>query len=63
MALESRLAEALLGFDRLDAAWPRGRTAIERAEIGRRNGGTTSINLGVILEMSDKLAALGPGVD
>ena len=33
--LEQRLADALLGFERLDAAWPRGRTAIERAEIDR----------------------------
>ncbi len=36
VALESRLAEALLEFERLDAAWPKGRTAIERAKIGRR---------------------------
>ncbi len=35
VALEQRLAERLLAFERLDAAWPRGRTAIERAEIGR----------------------------
>ncbi len=34
--LEQRLAERLLTFERLDAAWPRGRTAIERAEIGRQ---------------------------
>ena len=36
VSLEQRLAERLLDFDLLDAAWPRGRTAIERAEIGRR---------------------------
>ncbi len=36
VALEQRLAERLLDFERLDAAWPRGRTAIERAEIGRQ---------------------------
>ena len=34
--LESRLAERLLDFERLDAAWPRGRTVIERAGIGRQ---------------------------
>ncbi len=34
--LEHQLAFALLEFERLDAAWPRGCTAIERAEIGRR---------------------------
>ncbi len=33
--LEQRLAERLLAFERLDEAWPSGRTAIERAEIGR----------------------------
>ena len=32
---ESRLAERLLDFETMDAAWPKGRTAIERAEIGR----------------------------
>ena len=36
-ASETRPAlERLLDFDLLDEAWPRGRTAIERAEIGRR---------------------------
>ncbi len=35
VALESHHAAALIRFDELDAAWPRGRTAIERAEIGR----------------------------
>ena len=34
-ALEQRLAERLLAFETMDAAWPKGRTAIERAEIGR----------------------------
>lgn len=34
--LEERLTAALLGFDRLDDAWPKGATAVERAEIGRR---------------------------
>ncbi len=34
-ALEQRLAERLLDFELLDEAWPRGRTAIERAESGR----------------------------
>ncbi len=34
--LESRLAERLLDFELLDEAWPCGRTAIERAEIGRQ---------------------------
>ena len=35
-ALEQRLAERLLAFEHLDAAWPKGRTAIERTEIGRQ---------------------------
>ncbi len=35
-ALESCLAERLLDFDFLDEVWPRGRTAIERAGIGRQ---------------------------
>ncbi len=35
-ALEQRLTERLLAFERLDEAWPRGRTAVERAEIGRQ---------------------------
>ena len=29
VALESRLTDRLLDFKRLDAAWPKGRTAIE----------------------------------
>ncbi len=37
-ALEQRLAERLLAFERLDEAWPCGRTATERAEIGRQRG-------------------------
>ncbi len=36
MALEQQLAAALIRFDDLDAAWPRGRNAVERAGIGRR---------------------------
>ena len=35
-ALEQRLTERLLAFERLDEAWPQGRTAVERAEIGRQ---------------------------
>ncbi len=35
-ALEQRLAGRLLDFELLDEAWPRGRTATERAEIGRQ---------------------------
>ena len=42
VALEQRLAERLLDFNRLDTAWPCGRTAIERAEIGRRREDTLS---------------------
>ncbi len=34
-ALEHQLAERLPEFERLDAAWPKGCTAVERAEIGR----------------------------
>ncbi len=37
--LDWRLAEHLLAFVLLDKAWPRGRTAIERAEIGRQRNG------------------------
>ncbi len=36
VALEHQLAERLLAFETMDAAWPKGRTAIERAEIGRQ---------------------------
>ncbi len=32
--LEQRLTERLLDFERLDEAWPRGRTAVERADTG-----------------------------
>jgi hypothetical protein len=35
VALEQRLVQRLLAFELLDEAWPRGRTAVERAEIGR----------------------------
>ena len=38
VSLEQRLVERLLDFERLDEAWPRGRTAIERAEIDRQRG-------------------------
>ena len=34
-ALERHLAGRLLDFERLDEAWPCGRTAFDRAEIGR----------------------------
>ena len=36
VSLEHQLAAALLRFETLDAAWARGRTALDRAEIGRR---------------------------
>ncbi len=36
VALEHQLTAALIWFETLDAAWPKGRTAIERARIGRR---------------------------
>ena len=36
VALERQLAAALVRFETLDTAWPKGRTALERAEIGRR---------------------------
>ncbi len=35
-ALEQQLAERLLDFETMDAAWPRGRIAIERADTGRQ---------------------------
>ena len=35
-AAEQQLAGRLLAFERLSETWPRGRTAIERAEIGRQ---------------------------
>ncbi len=34
--LEQQLTERLLAFERLDEAWPLGRTAVERAEIGQQ---------------------------
>ena len=34
--LENDVLHALLAFERLDEAWPHGRTALERTEIGRR---------------------------
>ncbi len=37
--LEQRFAEHLLAFVLLNENWPRGRTAIERAEIGRQRNG------------------------
>ncbi len=36
VALEQRLTDRPPDFERLDEAWPQGRTAIERAEIARR---------------------------
>ncbi len=36
VSLERRLTERLLAFERLDTAWPRGRTMIERADTGRQ---------------------------
>ncbi len=36
VSLEQQLAAAFIRFDELDEAWPRGRAAVERAEIGRR---------------------------
>jgi hypothetical protein len=36
VALEAQLTDTLLDFERLDEAWPKGATAVERAEIGRR---------------------------
>ncbi len=36
VALEEQLTQRLLDFERLDEAWPKGRPALERAEIGRR---------------------------
>ncbi len=33
--LDELLTERLLEFERLDTAWPKGRTAIERTRIGR----------------------------
>ena len=35
-SLEQRLADRLLEFERFDEAWPRGRSALERAQIGGR---------------------------
>ncbi len=34
VALEQRVVDQLLAGEHLDEAWPRGRTAIERAENG-----------------------------
>ncbi len=43
VALAQRLAERLLDFERLDEAWARGRTAVKRAEIGRRREDALSL--------------------
>ena len=40
VTLESRLAQRLLDFERLDEAWPKGRTALERAWIGKERDET-----------------------
>ena len=42
VSLEQRLTERLLNFERLDEAWPRGRTALERAYIGLQRGNALS---------------------
>ncbi len=36
VALEHQFAAGLIRFDELDEAWPHGRTALERAQIGRQ---------------------------
>ncbi len=41
------LAERLLDFERLGEAWPHGRTATERAEIGRQREDALS---GIVVE-------------
>ncbi len=43
VTLEQGPAERLLAFELLDEAWPRGRTAIERAEIGRQRDDALSV--------------------
>ena len=50
--LERHLTERLLDFERLDAAWPRGHTAIERAEIGWQREDA----LGEIVALRDGIA-------
>ncbi len=39
VALEQRLTERLLAFERLGEAWPHGHTALERADVGRQRNG------------------------
>ncbi len=59
-ALEQRLTQRLLDFDRLDDAWPRGRTAIERAEIGRHRedtlSGIVALRVRIVTARADTLA-------
>ncbi len=54
-ALDQRLAENLLDFERLDEAWPRGRTAIERDGIGRQREDALS---GIVVERGPESAAI-----
>ncbi len=48
------LAERLLALDRLDEAWPRGRTVMERAENGRRRNGV----LAEIAALQERIATM-----
>ncbi len=52
--LEQRFAEHLLAFVLLDKAWPRGRTAIARAEIGRQRNGV----LAEIAALQERIATM-----
>ncbi len=47
VALEQHLAARLLALERLDEAWPSGRTAIERADTGRQREDALS---GIVVE-------------
>ena len=60
------LTDRLLAFEHLDEAWPKGRTAIERADLGRRREDALSkiatlrnrIARGRAATLADPLAAL-----
>ena len=58
--LECHLAAALIRFDELDEAWPRGRTAIERADLGRQRedalSGIVALRVRIVTSRAETLA-------
>ena len=60
VGIKEELADRLLDFDRLSEAWPPGRTAIERAEIGRQRedalGGIVALRQRIATTRAETLA-------